>query len=101
MFIYNVTTKVSATIQVAWLQWLKEAYNPKMLATGCFSKVVILKLKEVDDSEGPTYATQYYAANEAAYHTYLKSYAGAFRKECMDKWGDQIIAFSTLMEVVH
>ncbi|MEE6185863.1 hypothetical protein PIECOFPK_00960 [Mycovorax composti] len=99
--VYNVTSKVSHQIHEAWLQWMREHHIPAMLATGCFIKATILKLKEIDESEGPTYAIQYFAASEADYRRYLSQYSDALRQETLDKWGDQYIAFRTVMEIVN
>ncbi len=60
-----------------------------------------LKTKEIDESEGPTYAIQYFAASEADYRRYLSQYSDALRQETLDKWGDQYIAFRTVMEIVN
>lgn len=99
--VYNVTTKVSHHIHQAWVQWMQQHHIPAMIGTGCFTKSVIMKLKDIDDSEGYTYAVQYYAASETDYKRYLSQYATALRKETIDKWGDQIIAFRTVMEIVN
>lgn len=100
-FIYNVTTKVAHSVHKTWLRWMQEVHIPNMIATGCFSKAVILKLRDVDESEGPTYAVQYYAADEPHYERYLNDFSTELRKETLDKWGNQIVAFRTVMEVVN
>jgi hypothetical protein len=58
--IYNVTIKVEATIADEWLRWLQDEHIPDVMATGCFSNYKIVRLLEVDESEGPTYAVQHY-----------------------------------------
>lgn len=100
MIIYNVTTKVSTTIQNEWLSWIKEEHIPDILNTGCFTKANILKLLETDDSEGPTYAIQYHAESKALYNLYIEKYAGPMRQKSFDKWGNQFIAFRSVMQVV-
>ena len=101
MIIYNVTTKVSWTIHDKWLQWTKDEHIPAMLKTGCFSETRLLRLLETDEDEGPTYAVQYYAADLDHYQTYLRFHASILRKQSTQKWGDQLIAFRSLMEVLH
>ncbi len=99
--IYNVTTKVSHAIHQDWLRWMREEHIPGVLATGCFSDATILRLKGVDDDEGPTYAIQYHACSEEDYERYLAGFATALRQQTIDKWGDQFIAFRTVMQVVN
>jgi hypothetical protein len=101
MFIYNVTIKVSHEIHDNWLNWLKAEHIPEVLATDCFYDATILRLLEVDDSEGPTYAVQYKAESKAAYNLYIDKYASLLRQKSFDKWGDQFIAFRTVMHVVN
>jgi Domain of unknown function (DUF4286) len=101
MFIYNVTIKVHESIHIAWLQWIKEEHIPEMLATKCFTNATIVRLLEIDDSEGPTYAVQYLAESKAFYNLYIEKYAGLFREKAFSKWGNQFIAFRSLMQVVN
>jgi Domain of unknown function (DUF4286) len=101
MIIYNVTIKVAAGIQHDWLQWLKEEHVPEVIATGCFTHAVIVRLLEVDDREGPTYAVQYHAPSKGLYNNYIENHAPAMRQKSFDKWGDQFIAFRSVMQVVN
>lgn len=99
--IYNVTIKVANAIQHEWLQWLQEEHIPEVIATGCFTHAVIVRLLEVDDREGPTYAVQYHAESKAIYNSYISNHAPAMRQKSFDKWGDQFIAFRSVMQVVN
>lgn len=101
MIIYNVTIKIDAAIQMEWLKWIKEAHIPDILNTGCFSNAVILQLLETDDTEGPTYAIQYRAESKAFYNRYIEKYADIMRQKSFDKWGNQFIAFRSVMQVVN
>ena len=55
---------------------------------------------QVDETEGPTYAAQYYAPTLTKYDYYLQHYAPAFRKKVSEKWGEKYVDFRTLMQVV-
>ena len=101
MIIYNVTVKLSADIADAWLQWIKEEHIPDIINTGCFKKATILRLIEVDDSDGPTYAVQYQAESKADYHRYIEKFADSMRKKVTDKWGDQFVTFRSVLQVMH
>jgi hypothetical protein len=101
MIIYNVTIKIQNTIHQQWLIWLKDEHIPEILNTGCFTQSNVLQLLETDDSEGPTYAVQFHAESKAQYNRYLELFSGELRKKSYEKWGDQFIAFSSLMQVVN
>ena len=101
MIIYNVTVKVDAAIADQWLQWMQQEHAPALIATGCFTKYQIVKLLEVDDAEGPTFAVQYSAQNLADYERYKSDYAADMQLQSTQKWGDRYIAFRSLMQVVQ
>jgi hypothetical protein len=101
MFIYNVTTKVSNSIKTDWLAWVHQEHIPEIINTGCFSSATILRLLETDDSEGPTYAIQYKAESKAMYNRYIEKFSGTMRQKAFGKWGDKIISFNSLLQVVH
>jgi len=101
MIIYNVTTKVDKAIQEAWLAWVKEEHIKEMLSNGCFTKANILRLLETDDTDGPTYAIQYFADSKALYNLYIEKYATLMRQKSIDKWGGQFIAFRSIMQIVN
>jgi len=101
MLIYNVTTKVTNAIAREWLQWLQEEHIPEITGTGCFTHARILQLLEVDDSEGPTYAIQYFTESIEQYEQYIETFAGMMRQKSFEKWGDQFIAFRSIMKIVQ
>lgn len=101
MFIYNVTIKVDASIAKEWLKWLQEEHIPEILNTDCFTDARILRLLEVDDSGGPTYAVQYTAPSKALYNRYISVFAPELRDRSYARWGDRFIAFRSVMQVVN
>lgn len=101
MIIYNVTIKLQHSIHKQWLAWLEEEHIPDIVATGCFTNATILELLEVDTTEGPTYAIQYFAKSKALYNLYIEKFAAGMRQKSFDKWGDQFIAFRSVMQIVN
>lgn len=100
MIVYNVTIKAEAAIAPQWLHWLANEHAPQMLATSCFYKFQVLQLLELDDTEGPTYAVQYYAHTMADYEKYMARFAGSFQQKAAARWGASVVSFSTLMQIV-
>lgn len=98
--IYNVTVKVDSAIADAWLQWLLKEHIPDIVNTGCFAGNKVVRLLEIDDSEGPTYAIQYSAESKTDYNRYIEIYAELMRQKSYDKWGEVFIAFRSVMEVI-
>ena len=101
MIIYNVTIKLEEAIHQQWLGWMKEEHIPDVINTGCFTKATILRLLEIDDSEGPTYAIQYFAESKANYNRYIEKFAPEMRQRLINKFGNSFVAFRSVMEVVN
>ncbi len=100
MIIYNITTKVRSAIANEWLQWMKEVHVKDILATKCFTDFKIVKLLEIDEEEGPTYALQLFADSKAIYSQYVEKFAGQMRQAAFNKWGDKFISIRTVMQIV-
>jgi hypothetical protein len=101
MIIYNVTVKVAHSIADQWVRWLKEEHIPDIIATGCFTHAAVFHLLETEDEDGITYVVQYHAEKKILYDRYVEEFAAIMRKKAFDKWGDQFIAFRSVMMVVH
>ena len=101
MYIYNVTTQVSHSIHTDWLAWMKQVHIPAVMASGCFSNYQMVRLLEIDEEHGATYAVQYYAATKSDYERYISEFAPSLRADTAVQWGDKIAAFRTLMQVVN
>jgi hypothetical protein len=101
MLLYNITTKVDNIISEEWLQWQREIHIPEIMATGLFYEYRIYRLLEQDDSEGKTYITQFFTGSKKDYEEYLLHFAPGLREKSFAKWGDQIVAFRTLLENVQ
>ncbi len=101
MIVYNVTIKVNHSIAADWLCWLKEKHIADVINTGCFTHATVLRLLDIDEEDGITYAVQYHAPDKKHYEEYLENHADTMRKKGMNKWGDKFIAFRSVMEVVY
>lgn len=101
MIIYNVTVHIDHAIADDWLSWLQQEHIPDIIGTGCFTGARVLRLLEVDESEGLTYAVQYEAESKALYNRYIREFSAAMRNKSTEKWGDKFIAFRSVMEIVH
>ncbi len=101
MFIYNITTKVSAAISDKWIKWQREEHIPEIMSTQLFDEHKLFRLLEQDDLEGPTFVIQYYTAVKENYDKYIKEFAPELREKAYKKWGNQFIAFRSLLQAVQ
>jgi hypothetical protein len=101
MIVYNVTTKVATPLATQWLHWMQTIHIPQVMQTNCFTYHKVMQLLEVDDSEGPTYVVQYFAESKSLYNQYIDKFATALRAETLQKWGENIIAFRSVLQLVN
>lgn len=101
MIIYNVTIQLQHNIEEAWVSWMKETHIPDVMNTNCFEKFQMVKLLEIDETDGVTYAVQYYASNYLNYKYYTENFAKQLQQQSFDEWGNQFIAFRSIMQIVN
>lgn len=101
MIVYNITIKVAAAIEEDWIVWQQQEHIPQIMSSGLFTEYKMFRLLDQDDSEGSTFIVQFFAPDKTHYQRYIDEYAGMLRQRSFDKWGNQFIAFRTVMEIVN
>jgi hypothetical protein len=96
---YNVTLAVAEEAHDQWLQWMKGEHIPEALSTGMFVGATLLRVHAFEQG-GNTYAVQYVCKDMETYERYLKEFAPALRAKAESRFGDQVHAFRTMLEVV-
>ena len=102
MILYNVNCHMDHSMAEEWLLWMETVHIPEVMATGCFQSYRILKvLTHATDDEGVNYSIQYDAACMADYERYRDQFAPTLQQKTREKYGDQLLAFRTLLEVIR
>ncbi len=102
MILYNVTVNVEPSIHEEFVNWLKKTHIPEVLQTGLFVKYSFLRLISDDpESIGTTYAVQYFLKDLKDFVNYTENYSPALQKKTKDRYGDKVVAFRTLLEVLE
>jgi len=99
MIVYNITIKVRRHIANEWVVWQKQEHIPETMATKLFDDYKMYRLLEQEE-DGITFTFQYFTSSKEKYQKYISVFAGVLREKAFAKWGDQFIAFSTIMEAV-
>lgn len=101
MIVYNVTCNVGSHLAEEWLKWMQEEHIPEVMQTGCFTECKILKLlTEAQDNEGINYAIQYIANSLENYHHYRDQFGPSLQAKTKEKYGDSVLAYRSLLEVI-
>lgn len=100
MILYNVTVKVNHHIEEDWVRWMKKIHIPDVMNTKIFTENKFLRLLTVDESDGVTYAIQYFCKDIEHYEQYQNLFAPKLQQEHSDRYKGQFVAFRTLMKVL-
>lgn len=100
MILYNVTIKIELAVHDEWLAWMKNTHIPDVMNTGLFLENRICRLLSQDESEGITYAIQYWCESMQVLHQYYAHHAPALQAAHTAKYRGRFVAFRTLMETV-
>jgi hypothetical protein len=101
MLLYNVTVKIDLAIHDEWLDWMREKHIPDVMHTGLFQSHRICRLLDQDESDGITYAIQYFCENLDKYWLYQEKHAHALQQEHAQKFRNHFVAFRTLLKIVE
>lgn len=99
MYTYNVTVSVDDSVHDAWLVWMQEEHIPEVLATGMFVDATLHEV-QVDQDSGRTYATQYRFQAPEDLQLYQQLYAPALMQKTAAKFGQNALAFRTVLRTV-
>lgn len=101
MIVYNVTVKIDNAVSEDWLEWMKAEHIPEVLATGMFVSYRMLRIMNVEDTDGTSYAIQYTCKDNATLQAYFANYAPALQAKHKARYDNSYIAIRTLMKVVE
>jgi len=100
MILYNVTLRVDEEIHDDWVQWMKAIHIADVMKTGLFIDYRMSRMLSGEPGDAPTYTIQYRLENEQKLETYQSQFASGLQNDHMDRYGDKVLAFRSLMEVI-
>ena len=100
MIIYNVTIKVENAVADAWVNWMKTEHMADLMSTGLFVDCRLCRLLDQDETEGVTYAAQYFCEHLQQYNIYIDKFAEKMRDKGFKLFGGKFVAFRTVMEII-
>lgn len=100
MYMYNVTVQVIDERAEEWLQWMRDVHIPEVMATGYFIEHRLCRLVEEEERDGVTYAIQYVCESIDDFLEYRLTEAPALQEKTKEKFGNDFVAFRTLLEIL-
>jgi hypothetical protein len=99
MIIYNVTISIiDPSIELDWLQWMKQVHIPDVMRTKKFSEYRLCKVLVNDEI---TYAIQYSCKDQNTLNAYLKNDAPKLMEDHSKKFKGKFGAFRTFLDLIE
>lgn len=100
MILFNTTYHIEDKVLPQWLQWIREEYIPQALYDGLISSPVLCKVLNHHDT-GSSYSLQFKVDSTSTLHRWYASTGNRLQVALQTTFGTQVLAFSTLMEMVE
>ncbi|WP_447640063.1 MULTISPECIES: DUF4286 family protein [Chitinophagaceae] len=101
LFISNETFKVDWRINDEWLEWINTILIPRLKESPNVQWVHLVKLLELDEEDGPTYALQTGIATKSDYNRLVEIEMPPLMQYAHGRWKERFLGFRTLMEVLN
>ena len=99
MYILNITTNVSETVQNEWLRTIQEVFIPEMLNTKKFSRALLTEVLVEEEMGGVTYSIQFFAASKTAIEAYYNEDQELTLKH-LQKFTGKYVDFKTELKLI-
>lgn len=100
MILYNVTLTLEHEIHDEWLDWMLHHHLDQVMATGMFLERRLSRLLVPENPDHVTYTAQYLCESQEKLDRYRSEFAPALQADGIQRFGDKMLAFRTVMEVV-
>jgi hypothetical protein len=100
MYIFNTTYLVSDKMHGIWHKWLYEEHIPFMEKSGYFSNRQISKVLSNEQQDGTSYSVQFHIPSLELLEEWEKQYGEQFLHNFSKKFGEEVLLFSTILEVM-
>lgn len=100
MFIFNTTYLVSDKVHGAWLKWIREQHIPFMLGSSYLAQPQVARIITSDKQDGTSFSVQFHVKDMQTLKLWNKEYKVLFQENCSRQFGEEVIFFTTVMEVI-
>ncbi len=101
MIIINQTFNVEPSVMQDWVDWLKKVYVPEVMASGFFTDNRIMRLLSEDIENGNTFAVQFSMPTTTYVNVSEDDFMYKFERMASQNFGDKVLFFRTVLEVMN
>ena len=100
MIVFNTTYHTDNARKEEFIQWLKSTYIPTVLEHGALQEPRLTRIFAEDESEGTSLSLQFNAPDTDTLESWHRECGEALFEEMRKKFNNQVLGFSTLLEVI-
>ena len=100
MFIFNTTYLVSDRVHDTWLKWVKEEHIPFMMNSTLFTQPQVARVITSAKEDGTSFSVQFHVRDMQTLKIWNKEFSLLFQNKCSDKFGSEVVFFTTVLELV-
>src|ERR1035437_6960506 len=101
MYIFNITYLVTDKVHDEWLEWIREENIPFMLGSEYFTQPQVARVITSAKEEGTSFSVQFHVQDMHTLKLWNKEYSLLFKENCSRKFGDEVLFFTTVLELVN
>ncbi len=100
MIVFNTTYHADNARKKEFIEWLKAVYIPTVLEHGALQEPRLTRIFAEDESGGTSLSLQFNAPDTDTLECWHRECGEALFDEMRKKFNDQVLGFSTLLEVI-
>ena len=100
MFIFNTTYLVSDKVHDTWLKWVKEEHIPFMMNSTLFTQPQVARVITSVKEDGTSFSVQFHVRDMQTLKIWNKEFSVLFQDKCSEQFGNEVIFFTTVLELV-
>lgn len=102
MLIYNTTFHIEKSVLDKCVSYLKKEYIPAAVESGLLRSPRLHRiLPSGNDTGSESYAVQFEAKSMVALRYWMMHHGAALHKEIAERFGQDVVGFSTLLEEIR
>ena len=100
MIIFNTTYHVDDELEASFIAWLKENYIPMALRREELSEPQLCRVMTTGEEDGSSLSLQVHVQDTEALSLWYKEMGVELTEALVSRFGDRVVGFNTLLEVI-
>jgi hypothetical protein len=100
MILFNTTFNIDSSIESEWIIWARDVYFTSALDSGFVRKHHLLSLRYETENSGSTYSLQLFFESDIHFEEYLKKHEASVMEDLSRRFGNNVVYFQTILDVI-